>query len=82
MRRFGFTIHDNLGKEIEQYIYAKYGVIPAKALPGMVLAMMSKNPLTEAQPARIVERYGDEAIVTSKRLSGTAEGKNGGDSET
>ena len=80
-RRFGFTTPDRIGDEIEQYCYGKYGVIPAKALPGIVLAIMSKNPLTEVQLARIVERYGDRAIAPSKRLSGTAEGIIKGDSE-
>lgn len=81
MRRFGFTVPDAIGIEIEQYCYGKYGVIPSKALPGIVLAIMSKNPLTEAQITRIVERYGDKAVALSKRLSGTAEGKNEGDSQ-
>lgn len=78
MRHFHFTTHDAIGAEIEQYCYGKYGVIPAKALPGIVLAIMSKNPITDAQAARIVERYGDEAIFAPKSLSGTAEGKNEG----
>lgn len=77
-RTFRMTTPDAIGEEIEQYCYGKYGVIPAKALPGIVLAIMSKNPLTEAQLARIVERYGEQAIVPSKRLSGTADGKNEG----
>jgi len=72
-RTFQFTVPDNIGAEIEQYVYAKYGVIPAKALPGMVLALMSKNPLTEVQTDRIEKRYGNEAIIAKKALSGTAE---------
>jgi len=61
-------------EEIEQYCYGKYGVCPAKALPGMVLAIMSKNPLTEQQIARIEAKYKEKTIAQRSTLSGTAMG--------
>lgn len=62
-RTLQFTVSDEIGAEIEQYIYAKYGVIPSKALPGMVLSVMSKNPLTVPQIVRIEEKYGAATIA-------------------
>lgn len=78
-RRFNFTTEDKIGIEIEQYIYGKYGTSPAKALGQIVIAQMSKNPLTPQQTARIVREYGKDAVVLSEGLSANAEGiKNDG----
>jgi len=57
-RTFQFTVDDSVGREIERYIYGKYGVHPSKAMPAMVLAQMSHNPLTAQQNARIECKYG------------------------
>lgn len=68
-RTFQFTVPDDIGQEIEQHIFAKYGVIPSKALPNLVLGAMAKNPLTAAQIARIVRRYQDRAIVVPTAIA-------------
>ena len=73
-RKFSFTTDDQVGMEIEQYIYGKDAVIPAKGLLHMVLAQMSKNPLTVQQEARIKLRYGNRAIIAPKALSVNASG--------
>ena len=73
-RSFRFTTKTDIGNEIEQYIYGKYGCEPSKALCQMVLTLMSKNPLTPQQSARIARKYGKDAVATLAALSGTAEG--------
>ena len=45
------------------------GAFPAKGLAHMVLAQMSKNPLTVQQEARIKLRYGNRAIITAQAIS-------------
>lgn len=77
-RSFRFTTKDDIGNEIEQYIYGKYGADPSKALGQMVLAQMSKNPLTPQQSARIAREYGERALLSLTALSGTAESKEAG----
>jgi len=62
-RTFQFTVSDDIGAEIEQYIWGKYGTTCPKALGQMVLAQMSKNPLTVQQNARIEKKYSDKAII-------------------
>lgn len=73
-RRISVTLSDKIGNEFEQYCYGKYGTTPSKALPGIVLAAMSKNPLTVQQTARIVREYGNDVVVLSEGLSASAEG--------
>lgn len=72
-RRFTFMSADEIGDEIEQYIYGKYGTTPPKALLQIVIAAMSKNPLTQQQKARIVREYGDKAFLPPEGLSVSAE---------
>jgi len=62
-RTFQFTVSDDIGAEIEQYVWGKYGTTCPKALGQMVLAQMSKNPLTVQQNARIEKKYSDKAII-------------------
>lgn len=71
-RTFQFTVSDDIGAEIEQYIWGKYGTTAPKALGQMVLAQMSKNPITTQQFNRIVKRYGEDTIISLEALSGTA----------
>lgn len=68
-RQFKFTVDDQIGAEIEQYIYGKMGVPPSRGLGHMVLAQMSKNPLTAQQEARITVKYGNRAMVACRPLS-------------
>jgi hypothetical protein len=68
-RTLQFTLPDEIGTELEQYIYGKYGVAPPKALGQMVLSQMSKNPLTVQQCNRIVKRYGKDAVVSLDLLA-------------
>ena len=72
-RRISVTLSDKIGNEFEQYCYGKYGTTPSKALPGIAMAAMSKNPLTHQQLARIVREYGDKAILPPEGLSASAE---------
>jgi hypothetical protein len=60
-RTFQFTVPDDIGAEIERYIYGKSGLQPSKHLPSMVLTMMAKNPLSGAQIDRVVRKYGKDA---------------------
>lgn len=71
-RTFQFTVSDDIGAEIEQYIYGKFGTTAPKALGQMVLAQMSKNPLTTQQFNRIVKRYGERTTIALEALSATA----------
>ena len=64
---------EDLRNEIEQYIWGKYGTTPPKAIGQMVLAQMSKNPLTTQQYNRIVRKYGDNTVISLEPLSGTPE---------
>lgn len=74
-RTFQFTVNDDIGTEIEQHIYGKFGVPPHKAIEQMVLAQMSKNPLTTAQFNRIVRKYGSSTIVRLEPLAVPLSGK-------
>ena len=62
-RTLQFTVPDDVGSEIEQYIYGKSGLPPSKHLPHIVLTAMAKNPLTAQQKERIVRKYQDAAII-------------------
>jgi len=73
-RTFQFTVDDQIAVEIEQYIYGKMGLAPPKGLSVLVLAQISKNPLTEAQIARIEKRYTGAEKIAPAGLSATARG--------
>jgi hypothetical protein len=73
-RTFQFTVDDQIAVEIEQYIYGKMGLSPPKGLSILVLAQISKNPLTEAQIARIEKKYTDEGKIAPACPSATAQG--------
>ena len=70
-RKFSFTVDDQIGDEIEQYIYGKMGMIPAKGISTLVLAQISKNPLTGAQIARIGKRYAEACKIAPAGPSAT-----------
>jgi len=71
-RTFQFTVSDDIGAEIEQYVWGKYGTTAPKALGQMVLAQMSKNGITQQQYNRIVKRYGERTTISLETLSVTA----------
>ena len=73
-RTFQFTVDDQIADEIERYIYGKMGLNPSKGLSTLVLAQISKNPLTEAQIARIEKRYAGAEIIAPAGPSATARG--------
>lgn len=73
---FQFTEADAISAEIEQYIWGKYGCSPPKALGRMILAQISKNPLTPQQYLRSVAKYGDGTCASLRPLSGSAKGDN------
>jgi hypothetical protein len=70
-RTFQFTVSDEIGDEIEQYIWGKFGIAPPKALGQMVLSQMSKNTITTQQFNRIMKRYGDKTIISLEAFSKT-----------
>jgi hypothetical protein len=75
-RTFQFTTDNAVGDEIEQHIYGKFGCTPSKALGEMVLAQMSKNPLTTQQFNRIVKRYGSATVISLEPLAVPLKGEN------
>jgi hypothetical protein len=70
--KLSFTEDDEIAVEIIQYIYAKCGCKPAKALGKIVLTYMTKTPLTAAQWERLVAKYGDDAKAALRPLSASA----------
>lgn len=71
-RTFQFTVSNDIGAEIEQYVWGKYGTTCPKVLGQMVLAQMSKNGITQQQYNRIVKRYGERTTISLETLSVTA----------
>ncbi len=80
-RTFQFTVTDDLGVEIEQYVYGKTGKAPAHWLSDAALGTMSKNPLTVQQFRRIADRYGDKTLARLEPVSGTAKSDKKGGSD-
>ena len=71
-RTFQFTVCDQIAVEIEQYIYGKMGISTSKGIVILVLAQISKNPLTEAQIARIGKKYTEADKIAPAGPSATA----------
>ena len=71
-RTFQFTVDDQIANELERYIYGKMGLTPSKGLSTLVLAQISKNPLTEAQIARIEKKYTEADKIAPVCPSATA----------
>ena len=69
---FQFTVDDQIAVEIERYIYGKMGLSPAKGISTLVLAQISKNPLTEAQIARVEKKYAEADKIAPACPSATA----------
>lgn len=74
-RTFQFTVPDEIGAEIEQYVYGKTGKSPAHWLSDAALVAMSKNPLTAAQYKRIEEKYGNGTLTRLSPLALALEGE-------
>lgn len=68
-RTFQFTVNDDLGDEIEQYVYGKTGKAPAHWLSDAALGTMSKNPLTVTQYKRIEAKYGERTLTRLNPLA-------------
>ena len=73
-KKLSFTEFDEIADEIAQYIYAKYGCKPAKALGDIVLTQMRRTPLTAMDWERLVAKYGDKAKTALRPLSASAKG--------
>lgn len=73
-RTFQITVPDEIGAEIEQYVYGKTGKNPAHWLSDAALVTMSKKPAdSHAIQADRVEVRGRD-IDAPKPLSATARG--------
>lgn len=68
-RTFQFTVPDEIGAEIEQYVYGKTGKSPAHWLSDAALVTMSKNPLTVTQYKRIEAKYGERTLTRLNPLA-------------
>ena len=68
-RTFQFTVNDDIGDEIEQYVYGKTGKAPAHWLSDAALVTMSKNQLTATQFKRIESKYGKAALTRLNPLA-------------
>jgi hypothetical protein len=69
---FQFTVCDQIADEIDKYIYGKMGISTSKGIVILVLAQISKNPLTEAQMARIEKKYAEADKIAPAGPSATA----------